>query len=160
VILFQLAPQPVARLGGPRFPDRLAAFLSGLPPGVPVAFELRNPQLLTPDYAAALAAHGAVHCLTAHPSMPAPAAQARLTGALDGPQIIARWMLQRSKTYEEAKDDYAPFNALVEPDPATRAEWVDLLQKVASKPVILIINNKAEGSSPLSALHLARALVA
>ncbi|MCK6524929.1 DUF72 domain-containing protein [Myxococcota bacterium] len=159
VILFQLAPQSVARLGGPRFPERLHHFLSGLPRGVPVAFELRNPQLLTPDYAAALAAHGAVHCLSAHPSMPAPAAQARLTGALDGAQIIARWMLQRSKTYEEAKDDYAPFDRLVEPDPHTRAEWVDLLQKVASKPVILIINNKAEGSSPLSALHLARALV-
>jgi uncharacterized protein YecE (DUF72 family) len=90
-LLFELAPQD---LGPPRrFAARLHAFLAALPPGPLYAVELRNRELLTADYAAALAAAGACHCLNVHPRMPDVRVQARLAGVAAAPLIVGRWLL-------------------------------------------------------------------
>lgn len=161
VVLFQLAPQPLSELGAPpAFAARLHGFLERLPAGVRVAVELRNASLLCGDYAAALRATGALHTLSAHPSMPRLEAQARLTGALEQPACVVRWMLRRGLEYDEAVARYAPFGALAEPDPATRASLVDLLRGRGEGDSWVIVNNKAEGCAPRSVELLARALLA
>ena len=159
VLLFQFPPQDPSRLGGPRyFPDRLHRFLRALPVGPRYAVEIRNPELLTPRYAAALADVGATHGLVAHPTMPDLREQRRIAAPAVGDTLVVRWMLHRGLDYQGAKNRYAPFDRLVDEDPGTRARVVDLLGDRIPR-TYLIVNNKAEGSSPLSILRVAEALV-
>jgi uncharacterized protein YecE (DUF72 family) len=155
VVLFQFPPQA---LGEPaRFPERLAAFLTALPRGPAYAVELRNAELLGPAYARALATAGACHCINVHPSMPPPAVQMRLAPAEDAPALVVRWMLARHLGYQEARARYAPFDRLAEPDPTTRGAIGTLCldARARGRPAFVIVNNKAEGSSPLSVVRLA-----
>ncbi|HTJ43787.1 MAG TPA: DUF72 domain-containing protein [Kofleriaceae bacterium] len=162
-LLFQFAAQPIEPLGGSprRFAEKLYRFLRDLPRGPLYAVEVRNASLLTPDYAAALRAAGAVHCLAITPGMPPPIAQWKLAGASDHPALVARWLLAPHHDYESAKAAYAPFDRLVDPDPSTRAQLATLVTDAMRRdvPAWIIANNKAEGSSPLTLAALARDLV-
>jgi uncharacterized protein YecE (DUF72 family) len=162
-VVFQFPPQPPDRLGGPaRFAMRLRAFVRELPAGPPYAFELRNPELLDGHVERALADTGAVPCFTVHPAMPPVDVQAAaLSGACDGPFVV-RWMLGGGRDYEEARARYAPFDRIVDPDPATRTAIATLVQGAlaAGRRAFVIVNNKAEGSAPASVVLLARELVA
>jgi hypothetical protein len=123
------------------------------------AVELRNPDLMTRAYAAALEAADATHCINALPGMPELAIQYNLSGADRRRALVIRWMLRRGFDYASAKQRYAPFDRLVDPDPETRDNVARLCAR-ANGPAFLIVNNKAEGSSPLSVLEVARRLAA
>ncbi|HBL27997.1 MAG TPA: DUF72 domain-containing protein [Acidobacteria bacterium] len=160
-LLFQLSPQD---LGPPqRFAARLHAFLAALPRGPVYAVELRNREVLTRDYAEALAGAGAVHCLNVHPRMPEVRAQARLAG-IDrpgAPATVVRWLLGPGMTYEEAGRRYAPFDRLQREDPDARQALAELAREAlaAGRPFLCTVNNNAEGCAPLSILGLAREIV-
>jgi uncharacterized protein YecE (DUF72 family) len=159
-LLFQFAPQD---LGEPRrFAARLHAFVAALPRGPRYAVELRNRELLTADYAAALVAAGACHCLTVHPRMPPVEAQARLVGAAaaSGGLGVGRWLLGAS-TYEETARRFTPFNRMVAPDTAARGALAGIAGAAlaAGRGFLLTVNNNAEGCAPLSIVELARAVV-
>ena len=122
VILFQMPPQPAWSVGGrERFAERLARFLGALPVGPVYAVELRTEKLLGERYAAALASAGAAHCFNVHPSMPDVALQAGLLDPAHMPALVVRWMLGGGQRYEDARERYRPFAALVDPDPDARA---------------------------------------
>jgi len=161
VVLFQFSPlgERVQRHRALLL-DRLSAFLRGLPRGPCYACEWRDPFVLGADYHALLADAGAVHGLCAHPRMPSVDAQGvdpehDPSGA--GPLVI-RWLLRRDRAYNEARATYAPFDRLVEPDPDARARITALVRAAASRgrESLVIVNNKAEGSAPLSIETLAR----
>ena len=158
-LLFQFAPQDV---GGPaRFAEELGAFLGALPRGPLYAVELRNRELLTPRYAQALAAASAVHCINAHPRMPDVRTQASLTGVAQAPAVLVRWLLGPGETYEEAGKRFAPFDRLQEEDPAARRDIAALAREAVARwqPVLVTVNNNAEGSAPLSIVRLAAEIV-
>jgi uncharacterized protein YecE (DUF72 family) len=160
-LLFQFPPLPREESREPaRFAARLAAFLELLPRGVPYAVEIRNRELLEKGYAAALAASGASHAFTVHPSMPALEAQSALLPVEAQPALVVRWMLGHGRGYEEARERYAPFDRLAAPDPESRASIAELIARAvrAGKEGLVVVNNKAEGSSPLSIVELARAV--
>ncbi len=158
-ILFQLPPQAAAAMGGAaRFAERLHGFLEALPPGPLYAIELRTPELLTRDYAAALHDVGAVHCVNAHPTMPSVGRQAERAGVDAAPAVVVRWMLGHGQAYEAAVERYRPFDRLVDPDDGTRDAIVDLCRRAGARPAYVIVNNKAEGSAPQSIRRLAEAL--
>jgi len=161
VLLFQFPPLPRAETRDPaRFAARLSGFLAALPREARYAVEIRNRELLHPAYAAALAAAGACHGFTVHPSMPTLEAQAALLPVEGQPSLLVRWMLGHGRGYEEARELYAPFDRLAAPDPESRASIADLIARAvrAGKEGLVIVNNKAEGSSPLSVIELARAV--
>lgn len=165
-ILFQFPPM---RLAGSRatrgFLAALERFLGGLPSGPLYAVEVRNRALVAPDYAprlgGLLAERGAVPCLTVHPTMPTVEVQSRELALDPSRPLVMRWMLRGNHAYDEAKDLYAPFDRVVEPDDAAR----DALARLAKGAIAagldawIVVNNKAEGSSPLSVERLARAVV-
>jgi uncharacterized protein YecE (DUF72 family) len=159
-LVFQFPPLPAEVVRKPAsFCGRLRDFLAALPRGLPYAVEIRNPELLCAAYADALAASGAVHAYTVHPSMSSLQSQQALCGDLfrRGP-LVVRWMLGHGRRYEEARQRYAPFGRMVDPDPASRSEiarWVLEASRVG-RTACVIVNNKAEGSAPLSVLELAR----
>jgi uncharacterized protein YecE (DUF72 family) len=162
VILLQFPPQELELISARgKFPARLDRFLDGLPSGPTYAVEIRNHQLFTPRYLQTLRAHGAVHCLNEHPSMHELAHQIKHVEPLQDPAIVIRWMLARHFRYAEAKTTYAPFDCLVDPDEITRGVIADLCREAAKVhiPVDIVVNNKAEGSAPLSIVELAKAIV-
>lgn len=159
VLLFQFAPQNL----GNNFPfcERLSRFLSRMPSGVPIAIELRTPRSFTEEYVECLADAGAAHSLLVHPSMPSVDDQWALTAALEGP-VLVRWMLRRDRSYQEARAEFAPFDRIALADDASRDAIVRVIEACAEarRPITVIANNKAEGSSPLSLGRLAQAFSA
>lgn len=163
VLLFQFPPQSLAVVGGPRgFPDRLHRFLSALPKptGEAVyAVEVRNPELMTTHYYAALRDVGVEACLNALPNMPALPVQYAMSGGRERRALVVRWMLHRTHDYAGAKAAFAPFDRIVLEDEGTRADLARIIAPVGV-PTYVIVNNKAEGSSPQSILALVERLVA
>jgi uncharacterized protein YecE (DUF72 family) len=160
-LLFQVAPQRLTEIGGAgAFVERLHSFLTRLPKGPRYAVEVRNRELLTSEYAAALADAGAVNCLTSLRRMPKLAEQWNRTRARDGNLLVLRWMVHKSQDYESALDRYEPFSALVDEDVETREEIAALAIEAAlqGQEVYVIVNNKAEGSAPLSIFALAKVM--
>jgi uncharacterized protein YecE (DUF72 family) len=167
-LVFQLSPLPDQMLAQPTvFIERLAEFLMALPklpPGTCYAIEIRDASLLTPRFIRTMKAAGVRYCVGIHARMPDPLRQAAALALLDGEPagpLIVRWSLHGGFKYEQAKAKYEPFNQLVDHDPATRASLAELAARyaLAGQPVVIAINNKAEGSAPLSCVELARAII-
>lgn len=157
-LLFQFAPQDA---GHPRaFAERLHRFLEALPRGVPYAVEVRNPELLTADYAAALNGLG-LHAHNVWGSMPSVLEQARLIPPAARKPLIVRWLMRRGDDYEGARSRFLPFSRLVEPDLTNRRAIATLIAKALAHgvPAFVVVNNKAEGCAPESIFELARAIL-
>lgn len=160
-LVLQFPPLGRAILQDPEhFVDRLVRFLAALPKGPTYAVELRDGELVTGRLAEALDATGARYCFSVHSRMPSLDEQSRLLAALRPGPFVARWNLRPGLGYEEAKSEYAPFDRLVDEDPATRAALARLAAEAnrAGHPVFVTANNKAEGSAPLTILKLAAAI--
>ncbi|PJO24154.1 DUF72 domain-containing protein [Burkholderia glumae] len=172
-LVFQFSPLPDALLADPAaLIERLAAFFAALPPlpdgggeadGPRYAIEIRDASLLTPRFIRTLAAAGVRYCVGLHARMPDPLRQAAALALLDGDApgpLVVRWSLHGGFKYEQAKAKYDPFDRLVDEDPHTRQALADLAARyvLAGQPVLITINNKAEGSAPLSCIELAKAI--
>lgn len=161
VILFQFAAQDLTPLGGAgAFCHKLHQFLASLPRGPRYAVELRNPELLGEEYRDVLLDTGVSHCLNAVRGMPTLREQVGIVRGAVGPLIVIRWLLPRHLRYEEAYRKYAPFSSLVEEDPHTRRDLVDILARAEERgrDAMVIVNNKAEGCAPRSIEGLAQAV--
>src|SRR5262249_3683728 len=161
-IVFQFTPLQLQYIGGAdRLIDRIGAFLAALPRGPLYAVELRNRDLLTTRYIAALQAADGIYCFNVHPKMPPLGEQAKLFDGAAQRAVVVRWMLGGRQEYEEAKDRYAPFDKLVDEDPVSRNAIAALaLSAIAAKtPVYTIANNKAEGCAPRTVFKLAERIV-
>jgi uncharacterized protein YecE (DUF72 family) len=169
-LVFQLSPLPawrLARMEG--LLEQLEAMLAGLPalepvaPGAVVAVEVRDPEFLGPAFAALLKRVRATYCLGLHPRLPPIGEQLPMLRALWPGPLVCRWSLNRkhgSDGYGVAKEGYRPFDKTVDPDPATRDALARIVAGTVSSgwSVYVAINNKAEGSAPLSVIALARAV--
>ncbi|MGA7616032.1 MAG: DUF72 domain-containing protein [Thermoanaerobaculia bacterium] len=144
-----------------RFIAHIAAFLSALPKGPWYAVEIRDPELLTSDYAGALSVAGASHCVNVHPRMPPVGEQAEIASEAVADRLVIRWMLHGGMMYEEAKERYAPFDHLVDEDSDTRDAVARLATTAVTRggEVMIVANNKAEGSAPLTLFKLAEQIV-
>jgi uncharacterized protein YecE (DUF72 family) len=152
----------------PRITARIAAFMAVLrgraPRTVPLAVEVRDPELACAAFAAGLRDAAAVPCLAVHARMPPVTAQAAAFGLDDDGctlPLVARWNLHAGQRYEEAKQAYFPFDRLVDEDVPTRRALADLATRASTRgrSVFITINNKAEGSAPCSVVKLADAIV-
>ena len=78
------------------------------------------------------------------------------------PFLMVRLLLRPGATYEKQREAFAPFNAIPEPHEGMREEVVDLIGHAVARaiPAYVLVNNKAEGSSPLTIEGLAVRLMA
>ncbi len=145
-----------------RFAERLDAFFSALPREGQYAVEIRNEEFLTPMYFAVLREHGVAHVFNSWTRMPAIGDQLDLPGAVSGPFIVARALLQPGRTYDEAVDAFAPYDRIREPSPPLRRDLLRLIETAVHTriPAYLLVNNRAEGSAPLTIAEVLRALPA
>ena len=147
-------------IGPSEFADRLDRFFSVLPREGPYAVEVRNEEFLTPMYFAVLREHGVAHVFSSWTRMPAIGHQLDLPGSVSGPFIVARALLRPGRTYDEAVDAFAPYDRIQEPNPELRADLLRLIDTAVKTriPAYLLVNNRAEGSSPLTVAEVARLL--
>jgi len=180
-LVFQFSPLPREFLrsadAAHALIERMGDFFSRLPRTVldyaPLyAVELRDPELLTPRFVRMVRATGMRLCLGVHARMPEVTRQAAALRKLDaentegtdwklaGP-LVVRWSLQAGFRYDDAKSRYAPFDRIVDPDIVTRGTLAHLVHVAlrSAQPAFVVVNNKAEGSAPLSCVELARAVV-
>ena len=161
-LVFQCPPQGRATTSNPDpFINRLYRFLKALPHGVLYAVELRDPELLTERFFKCLDTTGVRFCVASHARMPTPHEQIERSLSMDAGPFIARWSLHSGFKYETAKAKYFPFNQLVDEDPDSRGSLVEECIRTldAGFPAYVVINNKAEGSAPLSVEKFAQRFV-
>ena len=101
------------------------------------------------------------HCFNRHPRMPPLADQLSLTGDRRRGPVVVRWMLHRGQGYQSAIERYEPFTKIVDADPSTRETLSALCVDpgLHQYPIVIIANNKAEGSAPMTVFELARSIV-
>lgn len=161
ILLFQFPPMGIrSPHRGQRFLEHLGTFLKNLPRGPVYAVEVRDRILWGGDFHRTLLESGAIPGYAVHPSAPGLAEQIRLMPPHGFPVTLVRWLLPPGSGYEEAREAFAPFRLVQAPDPAHREMLVQLARDGvrSERPTYIIVNNKAEGSAPLSVLALAEAL--
>ncbi len=124
------------------------------------AVEIRNEEFLTPMYFAVLREHGVAHVFNSWTRMPPIGDQLDLPGAVSGPFIVARALLRPGRTYDEAVDAFAPYDRIQDPSPPLRHDLLRLIETAVRTriPAYLLVNNRAEGSAPLTIAEVLRML--
>jgi uncharacterized protein YecE (DUF72 family) len=157
--------QTIAKYSGmnpQRFAARLDEFFSALPRDADYAVEVRNEEYLTPMYFAVLREHGVAHVFNSWTRMPPIGHQLDLPGSITGRFILARALLRPGRTYNEAVDAFAPYDRIREPNPKLRRDLARLVDTAVQTrvPAYLLVNNRAEGSAPLTIAAVAAMLKA
>jgi uncharacterized protein YecE (DUF72 family) len=150
-----------SRMGPERFATRLDEFFSALPRDAQYAVEVRNEEFLTPMYFAVLREHSVAHVFNSWTRMPPIGHQIDLPNSLTGPFILARALLRPGRTYNEAVDAFAPYDRIREPNPKLRRDLVRLVE-IARRtriPAYILVNNRTEGSAPLTIAAIAEMLM-
>jgi uncharacterized protein YecE (DUF72 family) len=159
--ILQFSPTPLSLRPRPEeFAAKLDAFLGSLPRDFRYAVELRDPKLVTRDYRDALAAHGVAHVYNYVTAMPMPARQAERIPVESAPFAVIRLLMRPGTTYDERREEMMPFSRLTDVNPDMRKEVVSLARMATDSgiPVSVLVNNKAEGCSPLTIRALAEML--
>jgi uncharacterized protein YecE (DUF72 family) len=162
-IILEFPPFPrLQRLSPADFHQRLDRFLAALPKDFDYAVELRDARLLTPAYRQLLARHGVAHTYNYWSAMPRPADQAAVVPPEEGPLTVVRLLLRPGTWYEDQRERFVPFDRIVEPDEGMRADVVAVVRRALrrGRRAFILVNNKAEGSSPLTVMELAKRLAA
>lgn len=177
-LVFQISPLPYQLLAHlHEVIERMGIMLAALPPLLPTApdgvvgVEVRDAAFLSATNAPLLAqmlrharaTNPTAYCLGLHAKMPPIEDQLPLLRALWPGPLVCRWNLHRrhgAYGYEAAKQTYEPFNKMVDPDVDTRTTLTRVMVGTtgAGYPAYVTINNKAEGSAPLSVVALAQAV--
>jgi uncharacterized protein YecE (DUF72 family) len=171
VLVFEISPLPRHLLADmPALLARLAVMLQALPslktqaPDAVVAVEVRDPEWLSPEFAAVLRAAGATYCLGLHAKMPPIEGQLPMLRALWPGPLVCRWNLHRmhgAYGYEDTAKRYLPYHRLVDEDPETRVTLARVINATvqAGHHAYVTLSNKAEGCAPLSVAALAGEIV-
>lgn len=161
-VVFQFPPLSPRDLPHPdAFAERLDAFLGALPTAFPYAVEIRNRDLLRPGYLEVLARHRTAHVVNLWERMPELSRQLAIPGILTAPHVVCRLSIPPGNRYDEQKRKFAPFDKIVAPNEAARAGIVELarLCKKVQRTLFITVNNKVEGSSPLTIRALIERMV-
>ena len=150
---------------GRDFVDALDLFLAALPQGWRYGVEVRNRNLLQPDYFEVLQRHGVAHIFNQWTKMPDVGEQLRLPGSLDcAGHMAARFLLKQGRDFEDAVNLFSPYTAVKEPHEGARQAAAELVRLALiknkrtgqrSKRLFLYVNNRLEGNS----LETIRALI-
>lgn len=138
------------------FLDKLDPFLKALPDDFRYAVEVRNPELLTPDYFQCLRGRGVAHVFNAWSRMPELRDQMAIPESFTADFVVSRALLRRGRSYEEAVKLFAPYTGIQDPNPAVRASLRDLIRIAHDKQQVafLFVNNRLEGNAPATILAI------
>ncbi len=152
-LVFQFGTFHHGPMRDPRqFTRRLDQMLSQLPvERLDMAVEVRNPEFLQPDspYLNCLREHRVAHCFNSWTRMPTIAEQVRLERTFTAPHAVARFLLKPGRNYQEAVEQFAPYERIQDPYPEGRAELTDLIRARLPdrRTLFAFVNNRFEGNA-------------
>ena len=116
--------------------------------------------MLTEEYRSALVGSGAAHVYNYVSAMPMPEEQASAIPPETAAFAVIRLLLAPGTRYNDRREEFLPFDRIVAPDKEMRRQVVSLAGRVSSlgREVFVLVNNKAEGCSPLTIRALAEML--
>lgn len=161
-VVFQFPPLSPRDLPHPdAFAERLDGFLGALPTAFQYAVEIRNRELLRPGYLEVLTRHRVAHVINLWERMPDVSRQLAIPGILTAPVVVCRLSIPPGNRYEDQKRKFAPFDRIVAPNEAVRAAAAELSRAClkAQRTLFITVNNKVEGSSPLTIRALIERMV-
>ncbi|HVK65517.1 MAG TPA: DUF72 domain-containing protein [Polyangium sp.] len=159
VFLLVLSPMHAEdRMDASELAERLDRFFEAAPRSFPYAVELRNPELLSRAYLDTLARHRVTHVLGLWERMPTIGRQLAVPKILTAPLVVCRLSIRPGERYEERRRICAPFDKIVATDEASRADVVEVAARCTreGRSLMVLVNNKVEGSAPLTVRALAR----
>ncbi len=143
--------------GGPTSePRAFAARLDGMLSGLPAqqfrfAVEVRNPEFLEPAgaYLDTLRAHGVAHCLNSWTRMPSLMEQIRIPGVFTAAHTVARLLLRPGRTYQQAVEQFSPYERVQDPYPEGRDALRELIESYlpGENALYTFVNNRFEGNA-------------
>ena len=140
------------------FLRKLETFLGLLPKDFQYAVEVRNPRVLGEAYRAILTAHGVAHVYNHLHGMPPLRLQhEKLGGSFPAPFILMRLLTPPDMPYEHAVKAYRPYSKIVRALPEMRSDTVRIVREALAQRHLayVLVNNRAEGSAPLTVQALA-----
>jgi uncharacterized protein YecE (DUF72 family) len=164
--VFELTPFPRGAIDERTLVAKVDDFLARLPgpggsgssdKGPRWAFELRNSEVFGRRWLDMLRAHRAAHVFSFWTAMPPLSTQLR-AGGIVAPFTVIRLMLPPYARYEARKAELAPFDRIASPQLEMRRDVVDIIRAAAAadcEDAFVLVNNKAEGSAPLTIRALA-----
>jgi uncharacterized protein YecE (DUF72 family) len=147
-VIFEFTP--FARSEGEEFLTRLEPFLQSLPENFRYAVEIRNQELLGPDYLKMLTHSQVAHVLNSWTRMPELAAQAETPGIFTTDFAVVRALLKPGRAYENAVQLFSPYASVQDPYPRGREAIRRLVERarVQHQPLYVFVNNRFEGNAP------------
>lgn len=147
---------------GRDFIAALDAFFAQLPKGWNYAVEIRNKNFLHPEYFAMLRSHGVAHVFNSWTRMPGVDEQLAMEGSITADFTVARFLLKPGRTYEDAVATFSPYKETREVNETARSAAKALVEKITkesrAKKAFIFINNRLEGSAPLTIKALVESL--
>jgi len=137
---------------GREFVEALDRFLAQLPAGWRYGVEIRNRNILHPEYFSALARHGVAHVYNSWADMPPVSEQLALPESRTHPEFFGvRFLLAPGRRYEEAVRLFSPYDHVQEINEDGRAAGAALIQQTVSgsgqTKAFIFVNNRFEGNA-------------
>jgi uncharacterized protein YecE (DUF72 family) len=132
------------------FLAELDRFLGEIPGDFRYSVEIRNPELLRPEYFDCLRGHGVAHVFNAWTRMPELSAQIGIPEAFTADFSVTRALLRRGRTYEQAVTRFSPYQQAQEPHPEAREALRAVISRsvAARQAAFIFVNNRLEGNAP------------
>ncbi len=132
------------------FVAEIDQFLTVLPPLFRYAVEIRNQEFLSADYFACLRRHGVAHVFNAWTRMPDLGEQIALPEIYTADFTVARALLRRGRSYENAVAGFSPYKQVQDPNPDARQALRALIARARQRhePSYIFVNNRLEGNAP------------
>lgn len=140
-----------ARGASPReFVETMDAFLAALPVTFPYAVEVRNREYLQPRYFDCLHTHGVAHVLNAWTRMPRLSEQLAIPAVFPAAFTVVRALLRQERTYEQAVEQFQPYDHVREENPEARNALRAVIQRMREerRAAYIFVNNRLEGNAP------------
>jgi uncharacterized protein YecE (DUF72 family) len=149
-LIFEFAEFRKTDLEQDKFLSQLDGFLGDLPPTWQFGVEVRNRELLVPEYFAVLRKHGVAHVYNQWARMPSVERQLAVPGSLTTDFAVGRFLLRPGRGYEEAVAAFSPYDQTRDVSESARRAARRLIWDVPmqnGRPNFVYINNRLEGNA-------------
>jgi uncharacterized protein YecE (DUF72 family) len=160
VFEFQSIPR-AAGVDAAAFAGLLDSFFSRLPRGARYAVEIRNPEFLAPPYFAVLREHDVAHVFNSWTHMPSIGRQLDFPDSITASFTVCRALLRPGRSDADARAALEPFDRVRNVETEVRRDIVRLAKATLERDAdsYIVINNRLEGSAPLTVEALAAAML-
>jgi uncharacterized protein YecE (DUF72 family) len=132
------------------FVRQLTPFLAALPAWFRYAVEVRNRAYLETVYFDCLRERNVAHVFNAWSRMPTLGEQIAIPGAFTADFTVVRALLREGRAYEQAVEQFAPYDKLQDENPEAREAMRALIRRMREerRAAMIFVNNRFEGNAP------------